>query len=248
MKTLENLSSSEQLVVKGYGFIGFTPPGNLVTRVMNGWRKYLQVPRAERLQWRVGDPRDWDDGYVAREGGEYDQKDFFHYRPHLYALLDHAGVDYGEHLEWLCDLDRLWEYCRMSFQKIVFQLNTILPDYDLYRRFQSPVARSRHVIRLLSYNNDLQPGKLLGKAHVDRNFGTFQIFETHPALSLEIGSERISYRPKPGQVLVFTGGKAELLTEGKLKGVKHVITVPDDFIAKKGEARQSIVFFAHVYI
>lgn len=248
MKTLDNLPTAEQLITNGYGFIDFTPPGDLIPNIINGWRRYLQMPRKERMWWRVGDSRDWDDGYVAREGGKHDNKDFFHYRPHIYALLDHSGVDYTQHYDWLCKLDLLWYYCYTHFECVMVELHARMPEYNLLQRFRSPIARSRHVVRLLSYNNDLQPGKLLGKAHVDRNFGTFQVFETHPALSLELEGQQISYQPKPGQILVFTGGKAEIVTDGKLKGIKHVIEVPANFVAKQGEARQSIVFFAHVHL
>lgn len=246
MKTLQNPTIAQSLRDEGYGFIRFTPPDDLIPSVMDGWRRYLQIPKKERLKWQVGNPRDWDDGYVGREGGEHDHKDFFHYRPHLYALLENAEVDYTAHANWLMDMDRLWYYCHQRFQQVVRELDEALPGFSFTKRFFSPVARSRHVVRLLSYNRDLQPGVQLGKSHVDRNFGTFQVFETHPALVLELSGEQVNYHPKHDHVLVFTGGKAEVLTDGKLKGIKHVVIVPQDIVKKGNEPRQSIVFFAHV--
>ena len=106
------------------------------------------------------------------------------------------------------------------------------------------------MVRLLSYSNELKPGQQLGKAHIDRNFGTLQVFESHPALVLEFSEERVNYRPIPGKALAFTGGKAEQYTRSALRGVKHSIEVPLDFALPTEEnpkPRQSIVFFAHIY-
>ena len=238
-------SIAQKLHSGGYALVDFSPPKDVVTKIMAGWNEFLHVPAEERMRWRVGNPKDWDDGYVPRDGKGCDNKHFFHYRPYLSALLEHAATDYSQQREWLKNLDILWHYCRSRFLRIMTDLDECIPGYDFGQRFMSSFAKTRHAIRLLSYNERLMPGQLLGKPHTDRNFGTFQVYETHPALVLEIDGKEIEYRPVRDRALVFTGDKAQKLTGGFLPAVPHKIVVPADFTARENEARQSIVFFAH---
>jgi hypothetical protein len=254
----DEVSIARELNTIGFGFISFSPPRGLITRVMEGWNKFLSIPYEQRISWRCGDPADWDDGYVPRQKGEscpgcgecalQDDKHFFHYRPHLTALLDHKHVDFGDRVEWIDDLNTLFTFCRDAFHEVTMRLDAHYPEFDFAARFKSTVAESRHVLRLLSYNRQMLPGELLGKYHIDRNFGTIQVHETHPALVLTLPDRRINYVPKPGKALVFTGGKAAAITNSRLSGIRHGVVVPDSFKPEPVQKpRQSIVFFAHIY-
>ncbi|MDB5259324.1 MAG: hypothetical protein JWO73_532 [Candidatus Taylorbacteria bacterium] len=244
MSTKTDRDVAAALARQGYSFASFEPPSGLMEKVMSGWSKYLALPTEEREKWRVGDPKDWDDGYVYRERSD-DKKHFFHFRPYLFALLEHAGADYSAHIKWLEDLDALWHFSHQRFYEVLVGLDCEVPGYGFAHKFMSPAPRSKHVIRLLSYENAMTPGMQLGKPHIDRNFGTFQLHETHPALVLEF-PDPVDYKPIAGHTLVFTGAKAQKLTEGKLRGVCHSVVVPKDFVPQANERpRQSAVFFAH---
>lgn len=244
---------------RGYGYISFIPPSGLIEKVMRGWNEFLKLPLEVRMRWRLGDPKDYDDGYVSRcqgcegctlpyDGKMYDNKHFFHYRPHLFALLDHQRVDYSGQLSWLEDMHSLYEFCRDAFLKALCELDLDYPEFGFAERFSSHRARVRRVIRLLSYNEPMRPGQELGKAHVDRNFGTIQVYESHPALVLNLPEGKLNYAPRENQALMFTGAKAHALTNGRLRGINHAIVVPDDFVPQSTVVpRQSIVFFGHIF-
>lgn len=246
------------LNTRGYGFIPFVPPPGLIDKVLRGWNDFLKLPHTTRMKWQCGNDKDYDDGYVSRckgcegcavqqAGAPQDNKHFFHYRPYLVALLEHKHVDFAQQLSWLEDLHKLYEFCRSHFLKVLEQLDSDYREFDFAKRFDALVANTQHVVRLLSYNEPMRPGQLLGKAHNDRNFGTIQVFETHPALVLNLPGGKHNYIPREGQALVFTGDKAVALTHGKLHAVNHAVIVPDDFVQEGSvTSRQSIVFFGHI--
>lgn len=266
--TREEILTEESVVTElqknGYTFIPFSPCPSLITRVVKGWNEFLQIPFADKMKWRLGNPQDPDDGYIPRtidskqvpvgtrsyDGKAYDDKDFFHYRPYLPALLDHAKVPYGKHIEWFEAMQDLYEYSLIVLGKeIMKKLDQDIPGINFSKRFTSPIARSRHTLRLLSYKQKLVPGQALGKFHIDRNFGTIQVYESHSALCLDLPQDggRVPYIPRSNQALFFPSAKAEITTSGLLKGTNHGIVVPEDYSGDQNATRQSIVFFGHIY-
>lgn len=257
---------SHELKEKGYCYVPFLPPAGLIERVLVGWNAFLALPFEEGIKWRFGNPEDPDLGWVPRRkkdgemittdaqpyGGQfYDPKSFFHYRPHIISYLDDAKVSYADFIPWIEDMDNLWNYCSQRFQSIMQELDAfdMTSSIKFEKRFNHPIARSEHTLRILNYQEKLLPGHVLGKPHIDRNFATFQVTETHNALELNLPSgEQVQYKPKPGHVLAFPGLKGRDITNGGLPGIDHGIVVPKDFIPTgKEDKRQSIVFFAHVY-
>lgn len=252
------------LAERGYGYLQFIPPRDLIDRVMQGWNTFLALPWEERMKWRCGNPADWDDGYVPRTpekhcpgcdgcaspygGTAHDNKHFFHYRPYLPALLEHVHVDYFGHVEWLLAMQTMYKFCQHAFCGALLELDSYDSGFCFAERFLSLTATNRHVLRLLSYNEPMLPGQVLGKAHVDRNFGTIQVYESHPALVLNLPQGRLNYVPKQNQALMFTGAKAATLTDRRLPAINHAVIVPNDFVPQAEVVpRQSIVFFGHIY-
>ncbi len=265
---------AEALLERGHGLTPFAPPHGLAERIFKGWGNFITLSPEERFRWQVGSPAngDFDDGYVLRKPDKrtpacgpctncvqtpgYDDKQFFHYKPHLTALLDLAGVDYHDHLEWFNDLDEMHRYCRTAFHKVLVDLDKLMPGFNFAKRFNSIVAQNRHVLRLLCYSMPMKEGQELAKDHTDRNFGTFHVAETHQGLVLSLpdadrtkkGLVRHDYVPEPGKVLMFTGNKAFDLSSAVLRKVVHGVFVPNGFVPQaEVEPRMSMVFFGHVF-
>ncbi len=252
-------SIADELLENGYGYVKFALEEKLIEGIMRGWNKFLALPFEERLKWRVGDPRDYDDGYIPRgkrpaiqgeappcDGGLYDNKHFFHFRPHLTELLRKAGTNCIAHQMWFTQLNVAWNMCYHHFYNVVSDLDRKMPDYGFAERFTSDEAKQLHVLRLLSYNEKQEPNQELAKRHSDRNFGTFQVYESHPALVLHLKTGDLRYVRRPDRTLCFTSAKAAQLTGNQLPAIPHSIVAPPD-VRPTAEPRQSIVFFAHIW-
>jgi hypothetical protein len=89
------MTAAEELVRDGKAHIAL-PVRSQVAIIIPLFLRFLAEPEEYKQQWTVdlndGDP---DDGYIRREGGNYDYKAFFHYRPRLLTELSIRNVLLG---------------------------------------------------------------------------------------------------------------------------------------------------------
>ena len=236
-------------------------PGSyaLVEKVAEGFGRFLELvqpDQRERWTYEVLPNEDPDhkpdDGYMPRKGdakvsgGRDDIKQTFHYRPRLIKLLQSRNVDCSLVRDWLETCAELHELCVAHASDFVRWLDAHFPGYNFTGRFHDPRSRDANVLRILRYA-ERGPGDSLtvGKYHVDRNFFTFALGESHPGLRIfpegESGAP-IAYRATPDNVLAFPGAKFAILTAGRIAGLGH------DVVNENPAAppRWSVVFFAHV--
>ena len=224
---------------------------HIIQRVEEGWMSFLASDSQYKLQFQfqrnMDDPEGPDDGYILRnaeakkEGGFYDLKEFFHYRPDLHELLAARGVSiYSQTREWLQSCESLYRTCMSSVLEHCESIDSELGT-DLYSRVRS-VGPGLHVLRLLHYKEEMKKGNLLGKAHPDRCFLTLHLYESHPGLEILVDSEWKEYTPEKGKILAFPGKKAPKETDQRLQALPHRIVARIDCPVVK---RCSMVFFAH---
>lgn len=234
------LSPARQLLKNGWALIRFFPLG-IVNRVVAGFLEFLKESQEYKDVWTFdmdgkGDP---DDGYIHRQGGLYDYKSFFHYRPHLADHLALRKVDYIRYREWLSQCFTLYYLSLWSIRKFVTELNEEIPDFGVLDRFISPRAVPQHVMRLLYYEKKIGNG-IIAKPHTDYGFLTLHVAESCTGLC--IGPNMLPYIPEEGKALIFPGKKAQAFTQNKLQALEHCVK-------KNGNTSQnrwSIVFFSHI--
>jgi isopenicillin N synthase-like dioxygenase len=216
-------------------------------KVIAGWNEFLSTPDTRKQEWTIStkDVEGVDNGYVSKNGGMFDFKEYFHYRPHLPALLDQQGVNPDPHRQWLVHCDVLFRTCRKLAGLVAEELNKIMPGHRFESMMEHPFAECHHVLRLLSYTEPPIRGKQLAKFHVDRNFLTLHVWENVPGLGVtQLDGIQFDYAATDGSILTFPSAKAQILTEGVIPGRPHgVVGREEGDVLKK---RQSIVFFAHV--
>lgn len=238
------IMAAEELVRTGKAAIAL-PLRDQVRSVIPLFLNFLAEPKSYKQQWTVdlnnGDP---DDGYIRRDGGNYDHKDFFHYRPRLPAELSARGVDLRNHRQFLSQCSHLYHECSIISYCFAKALDSVLPGFGFEEKVNNTQAQQLNVMRFLYYDTLRDNEKTIAKSHADRCFLTIHVDESHPGLRL--GNSEELYVAKPDHSLIFPGQKAEVLTKGRLTALRHKVT--DEHVGQPGTSpnRWSIVFFNHI--
>jgi hypothetical protein len=151
-------------------------------------------------------------------------------------------------------LNKIFSHIYMYLTQITAALDYKFPKYQIFEKFSQLEAIDESVIRLVRYFIRDDRSDVLAKAHYDRNFITAAIHNTHPGLA--DGQGNLIDIPE-GQILLFTGIKAQLVTGGtwdvteesqpkviggEIKAFKHQVvrTQEEDYL------RQAIIFFCSI--
>ncbi len=241
------------LIDEGHVRINF-PVDELIAPVVDGWLEFLALPPEVKNRWNVGDPADPDDGLVIRRGEDrhanagdkYDNKSVFQYKGirRLGSLLEHHGVHYDQKLyTWLMNLQSLHSHCLRCIRNFGNELDTLMPGFDFAGGIERATLQDIHCLGLLHYSEPQKIGDVVAKHHVDRNFITVHLDESHKGLLVRnSGKACFTYAKKPQEVLAFTGAKAEIMTGGKLRFVPHEVRATEQFVGKN---RWAVIFFGH---
>lgn len=250
----------QKFIQNGYALVPMKVAA-LVRRVFAGLHRFLAEPQEYKNQWtfdhkKPGDP---DTGYVWREGGEYDKKQFFHYRPDLVAkLTDRISrkFKFNHHAEWLQDCELLF---RRAEQQVGF-IAGILTHHTAFAGHTLPellrAAKDDHVLRLLAYDR-VDDGGLMAKPHADRDFLTLHLADTFPGLVGIVRNKEVLLETRATRAIIFPGSKMAKLTEGKVPALIHkVIERREKELGHSPEQRKnggvpkpcrnSAVFFSHI--
>ncbi len=251
---LGDLPPEEALIARGCALFPLNM-GAARTAASSGFEAFLKMPPEDRARWTLGDPLDPDEGYLPRmgqakkDGGRYDQKHAFHSRPTLLGRATEAGIDTWPHLHWLNGCGLLYTECVSLLHDIVKLLDRRLPRLALFDKVCAQEdTPDGHVLRLLHYTTlPIEDGIELGQFHIDRDFLTIHVAESHPGLILRTTLGDVLYRAQAGMALAFFGQKAESCTNGALKAMEHgIVAVKNGGGSTAQETRRSIVFFSHI--
>ncbi len=258
---LARTNAVREFLDAGRTFIRLPESSRLAREVSEGFARFIDtVPPALRREWTFNVPGNEDpdgkpdDGYLERHGerkvngGRFDDKFIFHFRPRLWNLLREREVyPCGWMFDWLEAYDALWNLCYRAADSLLAELDREMAGYDLLTRFRA--ASELHVIRTLLYSErGVEDPLVVGKAHTDRNLLTLQVAESRPGLRIyPKGSDSsglaIPYEAEPDFVLAFPGQKFEALVgPDKVQAIWHDIVNADPVAPK----RSSVIFFAHV--
>lgn len=216
------------------------PRLDLVEQIIPDFIRLTKEPLAYRKLWEfdISENDDPDDGLIQRNGKKgKDVKFYFHYRPHLRAMLILRGVDTSGYEDFLINCDRLYEACAKNTGKILRDLDAnMIPSYNLVSRLHRREMMKRYFLRLLYYP---AVRKIVAGKHPDQSFLTTHVAESHKGLML--GDDKAPYKASLDSQMCFTGMRAEIITKGKIKAVRHFVK------AFSKESRWSVVFFNHLY-
>ena len=255
MATIAVAGPVSEFLQQGYAMVPFPNQERLIDPVVAGFLEFLKEPPEYLSQWvfNVGNRVDEegrpdpDDGYIRRQGQGHDNKCFFHYRPHLSALLEKRGVAVGRHKGWLIRMQMLYDYCDRVVRKFNQQVGEQVPECGIEGLISDPRAHAMTVLRLLHYDlagADPSHPEVIGKEHPDRDFTTMHVAESHPGL--QIGPGYTPWDVRQGEALVFPGRKFERLMrehypERNFQALTHRVVASGE----RGN-RWSIVFFSHI--
>ncbi|HEX3099698.1 MAG TPA: 2OG-Fe(II) oxygenase family protein [Patescibacteria group bacterium] len=213
-----------------------------VDRLINGFIDLIESTTNCRKDWVFhlpGDPdTDPDSGLVQKRVKEgADEKTWFHYRPILLQQLQEWGTEITPaQNSFLHQCDQFYHLMKLKAEQVLRELDLAMPGYNFLEGMLSIPEHLRHVLRFLYY----EPWhERMAKAHDDKNFLTLAVADSRPGLHFM--QDRDLYQFKKDQILAFTGLKAEIATEGRLKSMAHYV---DNFVL--GDPRWSIVHFSHV--
>lgn len=245
-------TATETLVRDGFVRVHFRVD-ELIAPVIAGWLNFLDLPDSVKMRWCVGEPADPDDGLVVRSGeerhdapGTYDRKSVFQFKGmrRLGALLRQHEVEYSDDIAaWLALTDTLHAHCVGRIKDFGGELDRQMPGFDFAGGIQRATEQDMHCLRLLCYDEPQKIGDEVAKDHIDRNFITLHLDESHKGLDVRCAAKTcVAYAKSPQEILVFTGAKADHMTSGKLRPVGHGVFAKEDFVGKK---RWAIIFFGH---
>lgn len=258
----DSVVSVQDFIRNGHMMFAFSPRPGLVESVVGGFLSWLRAypDPTERKLWSVQmphtDPKEGpDDGFLPRkdedadkrpQGGVYDSKDLWHFRPYLPHVLRARGLNVDPWMDWFSSCHELWRYSRGRILALGKHLDRELPGHFFYKNMTSELADLNHVIRIIRYDPPRYSGQLLGKTHADRNSVTIQIAENRPGLYLH-GPQGVQlYRQESDRRLFFAGRLLGEHLNHLIPMLRHSISVPPDAILD-GEERWAVIFFAHVF-
>lgn len=272
---MSRLEEAVRQMIHGRGFAALRVPLEIVDlnrRVRALWREFVARPQAEKEKFTLKmlwtpDEEGPDDGWVPKNGqptvtgGAYDRKEFFHWRPFLAKELRRRGIPLDARMEeWFRLSAALTRRCRALTLQIYKAMDAVLPGYGFAKRhFGDKELDADSVLRMLFYDLPRHIGQELGKLHIDRNFITLHLAESHPGCIIHDGDSETLLRCEDGVIVIFAGRKAQLLTGGVetdilgnskfvvrggiIQPALHRIAVPEG--ADLTVTRDSLIYFAH---
>lgn len=243
--------SVRNLITKGYGI--FQAPvkiSDYIQPIFNDFKQLIAESAEFKKQWEFHVPvngklsKKPDRGLVHPKGDGYDIKWTFMYDDTLKELLYNrfSPGEITEYLNFLDNLSQTTMWLKHMSHKILREVDTQLPGYDLYKQVSSPGALNMHVVRLLEYLYQAGAPAVnpMASLHTDQSCFTMQWFESHRGLVLiDYKGNKIEYNYEPGKVIAFWGKKAPQATNDFLKPVEH-------YVDSRAEAdRNSGIYFVH---
>ena len=223
---------------------------DVVPLLIPGLLTFFALPEKAKMHLAVDTPdeddpdKGPDNGYIRKSGGPkkdgglYDRKQIFHYRPSLWSEYAKRDVDITPYRAWLGEAHTLYLRCLQLLKNFTRALDKECPGYNFQRLTRTERALSKHVLRALLYDPP-SPGEILiGKSHTDRNGISIHVRESRPGLRL--GKDQQNYVITPDTALIFPADQVERLTEGKIKALQHEIWEEEPHAPDR---RWSLVFF-----
>jgi len=249
MKNLFTAKDSDEaaLLIEKYGFCSVKSKNQqkLISNiqfVIDDFKKLVNSPLEFRSKWQIdvdndGDP---DDGLIERNGGEHDHKFFFHYKDpkRIIPFMKYRLSDFAKWEMFFRRLEALHTSLMSSMHDFVVSFDQNHLKYKIIDRIRKQSKETRGVLRLLYYKPGLEE---LARDHYDQSLFTFHVADSHPGLVINKNYQDV-YEPKDGNLLLFPGIKAKIVSNGRIKNVLHGV-VNNDLPPNK--SRWSIVFFYH---
>lgn len=206
-----------------------------------GLKRIIDLPEQEREDWLfsvAGDTTSEPDSGLSERKAEdgRDPKFFYHHRPSLRSQLLSAGIDTKPHQEFLDLSDQLYNLLAIKSEEVLASLDQQLPGYNFAERLALRPMDLRHVLRFLYYKSGYEE---MSELHDDRGNLSFAVSESRAGLFFE--HEEHCHVSRDNEILLFSGLKMELLTQGKLKSKRHYVK---NLVIN--EPRWAIVFFTHI--
>lgn len=267
--TIAGADIAREFMKNGYTFLSLPGSFALAEKASRGFARLLdELPPEKWETWAFNvegneDPdQKPDDGILIRKGeikkngGRFDDKVIFHYRPRLPGLLMDRDITLKPWMMvWLGECRNLHDVCFQALCTLTAALDREYPGFGFEDRVRDRRAWNVHAIRFLLYSErGVTDPRIVGKGHSDRNFITLQLAESRPGLRIfpdrgpidaatkkpSYLGEPVPYEASPDTVLTFPGDKFEAVT-GRF-ALWHDI-VNNDPVAPK---RWSAIFFSHI--
>lgn len=236
----------DSFIQHGYIEMGSPLPVYEAGRVIQDFREVIQRITPEQLLSTYAMYDEWQDidiGFVDRSQKDgFDEKYYFHYHPHI-----HTQDTFRNHESYQVFLQSLWviyEKMDIIVQKV---FDTLAADDENIRALLYPhggLYKTNSNTRVLQYRVGEHNPTHLAKAHTDRGFLTFALYETDPWLRLydALGNPHDSDYVS-GKMKLFPGDlwAPVMKTSPELPGTLHDVINMDT-----NNERASIVHFTNL--
>lgn len=243
----QTLEASVELFLR-YG-VSFLPLGNtcsvkdLIRPLDQGFEQFLQQAGTDDPRFAVSyEPGgEIDTGLIIRRGeaardGDYDHKDYFHFRM---QLTRHP--DFAPYSSWTGNLATVMGRLRQRVSQWLAILDQAVPGYDLHSKICTDQTIEDEVIRQIHYRRTRPGTQIIARRHRGRAGVVLALWENYPGLVGEIGGVWKPFASYPDYPLIFAGQRLVQLTQQRIEAFLHEVVHVEG--AEKVQRRAIVAFF-----